>query len=73
MLEFFLQIWQFGLHYGDSEKSGNSFEYGDLHEYGDAGESCDSIKFCFFSGDFGDLLLYNYVIPVNLGSFYLIL
>ena len=26
-----------------------------------------------FSGDFGDLLLTNYVIPVNLGSFYLIL
>ena len=54
--------------YGNSE---NSCEYGDLHEYGDAGESCDSIK--SFSGDFGDLLLTNYVIPVNLGSFYLIL
>ena len=26
-----------------------------------------------FPGDFGDLLLTNYVIPVNLGSFYLIL
>ena len=44
-----LTIWAT---YGDSEKSGNSFEYGDLHEYGHAGESCDSIKSCFFSGDF---------------------
>ena len=26
-----------------------------------------------FPGDFGDLLLTNYVVPVNLGSFYLIL
>ena len=32
--------------YGDSEKSGNSFEYGDLHEYGDSGKSCDSIESC---------------------------
>ena len=73
MLEFFFTNLTILAIYGDSEKSGNSCEYGDLHEYGDAGESCDSIKSCFFSGDFGDLLLTNYVIPVNLGSFYLIL
>ena len=36
--------------------------------------TCVSSKLCeFISGDFGDLLLTNYVIPVNLGSFYLIL
>ena len=57
---------------GDSEKSDDSCEYGDLRQYGDAGESFDSIK-KKISGDFGDFWLINYVISVNLGSFYLIL
>ena len=31
------------------------------------------LNLVFFSGDFGDFLLINYAITVNLGSFYLIL